>query len=181
MEEEQMKSLADSLWKYFFNKYLMNYLSDSVCYFMATVTAAPSGGVIEVQRPFDAAISLPYAWSAETLQVGDTCLVMVFGDLLNSVVIGKGDLSDPGIFARMYSLTFAVADWTQSGTTYSISLPSGTHGCGANPMTQVLVLNGTNYEAYHGYPSTGWKVSSDADGNITLTTGTPFDGKIIVR
>lgn len=176
-----MQVLADSLWNYFFKKYVKDYLSDSVCYFMASVVTAPSGGTIEVQRPFDDPITLPYAWSAETLQVGDVCIVLVFGEMMNSVVIGKGDLSDPGIFARMFSMTFAVSDWVQSGTIYTVSLSASTHKCGANPMTQVLVKNATNYEDYRGYPSTGWKVSIDANGNITLTTGTPFDGKLVVR
>ena len=98
MGENEMKTLADALWGYFREKYLIPYLSDSVCYFQATVTTAPSGGVIGVQRPFDNAISLPYAWSASTLSVGDQCTVLMFGDMSNAVVIGDGTLSEPGIY-----------------------------------------------------------------------------------
>lgn len=211
MEEEQMKVLADSLWNYFFKKYVRDYLSDSVCYFMATVTEAPTSGTIKVQRGFDTEIVLPYAWSASTLQVGDTCLVLVFGDILNAIVIGIGDLSDPGLYitkagllqstgdaidntmsqdaitqaldskASRFFFAFTAGDWTLSGATYTLSLAASAHGCGTNPMVQVLTGNGSAYEAYYGYPSEGWKMSIDASGNITLTTETPFDGEIVVR
>jgi hypothetical protein len=104
MEENQMKILADALWGYFSEKYLKPFLSDSVCYFVATVTTAPAGGVIGIQRPFDNAVSLPYAWSASTLSVGDTCLVLMLGDMTNAIVIGKGDLSEPGIYVTKAGL-----------------------------------------------------------------------------
>lgn len=89
MPEEQMKIIADSLWSYFLEKYLKPYLSDSVCYYMATVTTPPNGGVIEVKRPYDNPISLPYAANASGLTTGESCMVLVFGDYTNQLVIGK--------------------------------------------------------------------------------------------
>lgn len=295
MEEQQIQILADAMWEYFHEKYLLPYLSDSVCYFMATVTTAPAGGVIGIARPFDNTITLPYAWSAETLQAGDTCMVLVFGDLTNAIVIGKGDLSEPGIYVtkagllqttgtaadntmsqdaitdalngkqaaisgsagqyvgfdangnpeakspdatptngsqnpvtsdgifdalamkaplasptltgtpsaptaaegtsttqiattafvqtaiKRYSYTFTTSSWTASGTQFTLTLSASTHGCGADPMADVLVLNGSSYEKYYGYPSDGWTIGIDSSGNITLTANTKFSGKIIVR
>lgn len=210
MGDNEMKTLADALWKYFFEKYLDPYLSDSVCYFMARVTTAPSGGVIEIQRPFDNPITLPYAWSAETLQVGDTCLVLMLGEMTNSIVIGKGDLSEPGIYVtkagllqttgsavdntmsqdaitaaiaaigNKYVYTFTTSNWTGSGP-YTLTLAASTHGCGTSPTVDVQVLNGTAYEQYYGYPSTGWKMSINTSGNITLTASASFSGRLIVR
>ena len=114
MEENQMKILADALWGYFLEKYLKPYLSDSLCYYMATVTTAPAGGVIGVQRPFDNAITLPYAWSASTLNVGDNCLVIVFGDMSNAFVIGTGDLGEPGIYVTKAGLLQTTGDATDN-------------------------------------------------------------------
>lgn len=89
MPEEQMKVIADCIWKYILEKYLKPYLSDSVCYYMATVKTAAADGVIEVQRPFDNAVTLPCAANAESLSVGDPCMVLVFGDYSNQLVIGN--------------------------------------------------------------------------------------------
>lgn len=89
MEEEQMRVLADQLWGYFLEKYLKPYLSDSVCYYMAKVKTAPNNGVIGVQRPFDSEVSLPCSANASGLAVGDSCMVLVFGDYSNQLAIGN--------------------------------------------------------------------------------------------
>lgn len=122
MEEQQIQILADAMWDYFHDKYLLPYLSDSVCYFMATVTTAPVSGVIGVARPFDEPITLPYAWSASTLQAGDTCLVLVLGDITNAIVIGDGSLHDPGVI--------------QNTVWY------GTSGTAAATQTKVVTISG---------------------------------------
>ena len=88
-DNNQMKILADSLWGYFKEKYLEPYLSDSVCYYVATVTTAPQNHSIGVQRPFDNEVFLPCASNAMGLQVGDPCTVLVFGDYSNQLVIGS--------------------------------------------------------------------------------------------
>lgn len=211
MEEQQIQILADAMWEYFHDKYLLPYLSDSMCYFMATVTTAPAGGVIGVARPFDNTITLPYAWSAETLQAGDTCMVLVFGDLTNAIVIGKGDLSEPGIYvtkagllqstgsaadntmsqnaittalsgkANTYAYTFTTSNWTGSGTSYALTLLASAHGCGTEPSVQIFKKNGTAYENAYGFPSEGWKLSVNANGDITVTASAAFDGKLVVR
>ena len=78
-----------------------------------------------------------------------------------------------------YSTTFTTSSWTSSTITVSAS----THGCGTSPMVQVQVLNGSNYEVYYGFPSTGWTVSIDSSGNITLSvpSGSEFSGRLVVR
>lgn len=117
MGENEMRTLADALWVYFKEKYLLPYLSDSVCFFQATVTTAPSGGVIGVQRPFDNAITLPYAWSASTLAVGDQCTVLMFGDMSNCIVIGDGMLGEPGIYVTKAGLLGSTGQATDNTMT----------------------------------------------------------------
>lgn len=89
MDEQYIKQFADAIWEYILEKHLKPYLSDSVCYYMATVTTAPSGGSIGIQRPFDNAVTLPCASNASSLSVGDSCMVLVFGDFSNQLVIGN--------------------------------------------------------------------------------------------
>ncbi len=101
MEEEQMRRFADALLAYFMPR-IEDYLSDSVCYFKASVTTAPGGGVIGVTRPFDIEVFYPFAWSAADLRVGDACTVLMFGDASNCVVIGDGGLSKPAAVPEPY-------------------------------------------------------------------------------
>lgn len=91
-----MRALADALWAYFRVKYLKDLLAGNVSFYTATVTSAPTDGEIGVQRPYDAPVTLRYAWTASSLQVGDKCTVLVFGDPSNAFVIGNGTLSDGG-------------------------------------------------------------------------------------
>lgn len=89
MEEEQIKVFADALWEYILEKKLKPYLSDSVCYYIATVVSPASGNQIQVQRAFDNPVTLPCAANASGLVAGDSCTVLVFGDFSNQLVIGN--------------------------------------------------------------------------------------------
>ena len=88
MDEQQMKNFADALWAYFLPK-LKDYLSDSICYYVATVETAAHNGVIGVKRAYDNEITIPCAANAASLHVGDPCTVIVFGDYSNQLVIGN--------------------------------------------------------------------------------------------
>lgn len=82
--------------------------------------------------------------------------------------------------ANVYSMTFTTYNWSSQ----KITLNASTHGCGTAPMVQVQRLNGTSYEIYYGYPSSGWKVAIDSSGNITLSvpaSGDEFSGRLVVR
>ena len=83
-----VRTMADAVWKYILQRYLKEYLSDSVCYYMASVTTAPSGGRIGVTRPFDNEIFVKCASNASGLTVGAKCMVLVFGDPSNALAIG---------------------------------------------------------------------------------------------
>lgn len=127
MGDNEMKTMADALWSYFADKYMIPYLSDSVCYFNAVVTSAPNGTTIGVQRPFDNEINLPYAWSAETLTVGAQCIVIVFGDMSNAIVIGDGTLSLPGNVPTPYTLNPAMDGTASPGTSTRYSRGNHVH------------------------------------------------------
>lgn len=89
MDEQNMQDIADSIWEYILEKHLKPYLSDSVCYYVATVTTAANNGTIGVTRPFDNQVFIPCSTSASTLSVGSPCTVLVFGGYENQMAIGN--------------------------------------------------------------------------------------------
>ncbi|MBQ1575788.1 MAG: hypothetical protein IIZ83_02400 [Oscillospiraceae bacterium] len=89
MDEQYMKEMADAIWEYILEKHLKPYLSDSVCYYRASVTTAPAGGVIGVTRPYDNEVFIPCSAGASSLTVGASCTVLVFGDYSNQLAIGN--------------------------------------------------------------------------------------------
>lgn len=89
--QTEMRKFADGLGKYIFQKYVKPKLDKCVTFFVAEVTAAPSAGVISVQKPFDSTVyDLPYTADAAGLTVGDQCTVFVLGSMTNAVVVGDG-------------------------------------------------------------------------------------------
>lgn len=89
--QNKMREIADGLGPYIVEKHVKPLLENSVRFFKAEVTAAPSGGVISVQKPFDTTIlQLPYTAAAAGLAVGDQCTVFVLGSMTNAVVVGDG-------------------------------------------------------------------------------------------
>ena len=96
MGESQIREIADVLWEYILKKHLKSYLSDSVCYYRAEVTTAPANNMIGVTRPYDDEVFVPYAGSASSLTVGAQCVVLVFGDPSNAIVLADGTLSTLG-------------------------------------------------------------------------------------
>ena len=70
---------------------------------------------------------------------------------------------------------FDISDWG-SGT---FSVFASEHGKGSSPLVDVWRSNGTSYIKSEGYPSDGWSLSTDLNGNLTLE-GQPFAGRIII-
>lgn len=95
-ENEQMRALADAIGEYALRKYVLPRLTRSVGFYRAAVTAPAENGKITVQQPFNAPQQVPYAGSAAALQAGDQCVVLVFGDPSNAIVLGDGTLSTLG-------------------------------------------------------------------------------------
>lgn len=89
-EVEQMKRLADALWRYLEPK-VDKKVEPYFKVMRATVTAAASGGVMGVQFPFDASsISIPYVTSIASAKVGDSVWVGIpYSKMQNAFVFGS--------------------------------------------------------------------------------------------
>ena len=85
----QMKALADSLWNNYFQSKVTDATRACLRLEKATVKAAPSGGAVAVQLPFDdTVLNLPYASSLSGLTVGQAVWVGIpYSDLSNGVVM----------------------------------------------------------------------------------------------
>lgn len=90
----QMRQFADNMAKYVKKTVVDPAMQGAVQFFRAQVVDAPSGGMIQVKKPFDSTImNLPYVYSARNLAGGDECIVLVLGSYSNCIVLGDGMLS----------------------------------------------------------------------------------------
>lgn len=94
-ENEQMRILADNLWKYMEPK-IKDRLSSSVSYFRAVVRRGPGdpsvgANTMTVIRPSDATpLTLPCSNGIASAASGSQVTVFVLGDLSNAFVISDG-------------------------------------------------------------------------------------------
>lgn len=94
-ETEQMRILANNLWKYMEPK-LKDRLSSSVSYFRAVVRRDPGDPevgerMMAVTRPFDnTPLTLPCSNGIANAAAGSQVTVFVLGDLSNAFVISDG-------------------------------------------------------------------------------------------
>lgn len=88
-QNADVKVLADSLWNNYFQPKVADATRSCLRLEKATVKAAPSGGTVAVQFPFDEAVlNLPYASSLSGLTAGQSVWVGIpYSDLSNGVVM----------------------------------------------------------------------------------------------
>lgn len=95
---ENIKNLAESFWKYYEPK-IAEKSASAITYFRAEIVANPGDGTLTVQRPYDeTAMNLPCVSSMTEAKVGDQVTVFVFGKNLanNAVVVADGKVSTLG-------------------------------------------------------------------------------------
>ena len=86
---EVPEEMAAAIYAYVKKRIRKEELGDVVRFFCAQVVTPAQNGKITVQRPFDSAISIPYTASAAGLAAGESCLVLVFGNMSNAVAAGS--------------------------------------------------------------------------------------------
>lgn len=91
---QAMLEMANNMWDRFFKYKVLDMMSSTVKFYRAQVVSAPSDGKITIQEPFDHQHTIPCTASASSLRPGDQCVVLVFGNASNSIVIGDGKLSN---------------------------------------------------------------------------------------
>lgn len=183
-QKDTLLEICQNLWRGVFREKLKDEMSNCVRYYRAQVTANPGNNTLTVQRAFDSPVTVRCAPYAADAAVGTQVVVAVFGQGMasNHVVVGTGTMNFPGL--NRYSMAFTSANFTQSGTAYTISIPASAHECGTSIDVSVWELSGTTYRKYQGFPSNGWTVSvGTTTGDVTLTVpgaSARFSGKIII-
>ena len=88
-QNAEMKALADNFWNNYFRPKVADATRSCLRLEKAIVKAAPSGGTVAVQFPFDdAVLNLPYASSLSGLTAGQSVWVGIpYSDLSNGVVM----------------------------------------------------------------------------------------------
>lgn len=154
-------------------------------------------GTMTVQRPFDNAVTLPYANSAEELTAGSQCMVFSLGDGLNSTIVGDGrlniaqggvggggDAPDPytsnpamdGVASPGSSALYARGDHvhpTDTSRAAASDIPTKTSDLIND--SGFITASDVPKEIWYGTCSTAAatqiKVVNTTSGNLTLTTG----------
>lgn len=97
---EPFEVFADKLCEYSMKAYNVPYLERRGAvqsYRAKVISKNTTAQTMVVQRPYDNQITLPYADSAAYLSAGDECLVLIFGESSNAIVVSDGKLSSLGV------------------------------------------------------------------------------------
>ena len=97
--DDQFETFAQKMCEYNAAKFTLPYMREHGAvqsYRAAVVSKDAATRTMVIQRPFDQQITLPYAPSADILQAGDECLVLVFGESSNAIVVSDGALRSFG-------------------------------------------------------------------------------------
>lgn len=94
---------------------------------------------------------------------------------INVVIIGETTLSTP------YSQLINKADWSVSGSDFTLSIPQATHGQAAGAIFLAVYENSTDgATSASPYQITAVQTAIDGSGNITLTASVRFSGKVVI-
>lgn len=90
------ETFARKICEYCMRNYVLPWMKKNgvvQSYRAQVVSVDSAAGTMTVQRPFDNAVTLPYANSADELTAGSQCMVFSLGDGLNSTIVGDGKLN----------------------------------------------------------------------------------------
>lgn len=94
---------------------------------------------------------------------------------INIVIIGETTLSTP------YSQPINKADWTVSGSEFTLAIPQATHAQPAGAIFIAVYENSTDSATSASpYQITAVQTAIDGSGNITLTSSVQFSGKVVI-
>ena len=94
--DRNFETFAKRLCEYCMKNFVVPYLQKhgNVQSYRATVKSVdPVAKTMEIKRPFDTAITIPYNFGASYLQAGDYCTVFVLGESSNAIVVADSQLN----------------------------------------------------------------------------------------
>ena len=140
---EHFETFAKKLCEFCMKNYVIPYLHNHgyiMSYRAKVVSKNTSNQTMQIQKPFDNTITLPYSDSASSLAAGNECVVLSLGDSSNSMVFSDGMLNDTA-----YNVLYATSS---SGATASAKVASTENGnfvLATGAMVRVKFTNGNTY------------------------------------
>ena len=96
-------------------------------------------------------------------------------------VPADGKIDELSVEIKTYSENPSGGTYIQTfSASTNLSITAATHGKGANPWVDIYFLEGSNYIKTINYPSSGYKVSINATGDVTITFDTSSSGRVII-
>ncbi len=91
--DENFERFADKLGEYFMRRFVIPWMQEHgvvQSYRAEVVSVDGDAGTMNIQKPFDNEVTLPYGNGAAALEAGSQCLVFVLGDGSNGIVVSDG-------------------------------------------------------------------------------------------
>ena len=92
---EYFERFANKICEYCMTNYVIPYLKEHgyIMSYRAEIKGKnTSAKTMQIQKPYDTQITVPYGNSASSLMTGDQCVVFALGDTSNSIVVSDGKL-----------------------------------------------------------------------------------------
>ena len=92
---DYFERFANKICEYCMTNYVIPYLKEHgyIMSYRAQIKGKNTQNkTMQIQKPFDTQVTIPYGNSASSLVTGDQCVVFSLGDSSNSVVVSDGKL-----------------------------------------------------------------------------------------
>lgn len=93
---DDFNTFVDKICDYVMKKYVMPWMREHgvIQTYRATVISKDTAAkTMDIQRPYDSTITVPYASSAANIEAGDFCTVFILGEASNAVVVADGQMN----------------------------------------------------------------------------------------
>ncbi len=93
---DDFNTFVDKICDYVMKKYVMPWMREHgvIQTYRATVISKDiAAKTMDIQRPYDSTITVPYASSAASIEAGDFCTVFILGEASNAVVVADGQMN----------------------------------------------------------------------------------------
>ena len=140
---EHFETFAKKLCEYCMKNFVIPYLKEHgyiMSYRAKVISKDTSTQTMEIQKPFDNTITVPYSESASSLGAGNQCVVLSLGDSSNSIVIADGRLND-----TVHGVWYAESSTGGNTAAKVASTENGNFVLATGAMVRVKFTNGNTY------------------------------------
>ena len=101
---------------------------------------------------------------------------------MSGILLGGNSTLSPNPALKAYALDFETSNWSSSASGVTMSVPAATHG--KTPPFVLAVYQKTESNSYTtswgAYTDVYWAAKINAAGDVTLTAGAAFAGRLVL-